>query len=113
MKAKKILLVIMGIMLACAISFADLDKGAKEKELSGGTRGKVPFPHHKHQEKLGDCKVCHDVFPQTSGTIEDLKKQGKLKKKSVMNKLCIKCHKADKKAGKKTGPTSCSKCHKK
>ena len=39
------------------------------------------------------------------------KTKKKLEKKHVMNKLCIKCHKAEKKAGKPYGPTTCSKCH--
>ena len=89
----------------------DQDKGVDHIELEGGKRGKVPFPHHRHQDNLEDCTICHAVFPQKSGSIEELKAQGKLKKKFVMNKLCTKCHKETKKAGKKTGPTSCAKCH--
>ena len=79
--------------------------------LFGGKRGKVPFPHHQHQNNLGDCKICHSVFPQKSGIIEKLKSEGKLKKKYVMNKLCTKCHKEKKKAGEKSGPVACAKCH--
>ena len=97
--------------LAMAASLADQDKGAKNIELPGGKRGKVPFPHHQHQNNLGDCEICHSVFPQTSGIIEELKAEGKLKKKYVMNKLCTKCHKEKKKAGQKSGPVTCAKCH--
>ena len=43
--------------------------------------------------------------------IAELKAQGKLKKKHVMNKLCTKCHKETQKTGEKSGPTTCSKCH--
>lgn len=96
---------------AVASSVATQNKGAKNIELPGGKRGNVPFPHHQHQEKLGDCEICHSVFPQDSGIIEKLKADGKLKQKYVMNKLCTKCHKEKKKAGQKTGPTTCSKCH--
>lgn len=114
MKKKVIVCLIIGIMMAFTLSVAqEQNKGAKEMELSGGSKGKVPFPHQKHQETMGDCKVCHDVFPQEAGSIEKSKADGKLKSKEVMNKLCIKCHKDKAKAGEKTGPTSCSKCHQK
>ncbi len=113
MKLKAILLVIVGMMLVVAISVAEQNKGAKEMQLFGAKKGNISFPHHKHQETLTDCKVCHDAFPQTAGSIEKLKAEGKLKKKQVMNTQCVKCHKGKKRAGEKTGPTSCSKCHQK
>ena len=95
-----------------ALSGAPVEnKGAAEIKLLGGKRGPVPFPHHQHQDKLGDCDICHSVFPQKAGIIEALKSEGKLKKKHVMNKLCTKCHKQRKKEGIKSGPTTCAKCH--
>ena len=97
--------------LSAAFSEGDQNKGAMDIEMEGGTRGKVPFPHHRHQENLGDCKICHSIFPQKLGSIEELKAQGKLEKKYVMNKLCTKCHKETRKAGRETGPLTCSKCH--
>jgi hypothetical protein len=108
-----ILLVVFMLVVggAVALSSSQEDRGAAQIELQGGTRGKVPFPHHLHQEKLVDCQICHAVFEQKSGSIEELKAHGKLKKKHVMNKLCTKCHKQKKKAGEKSGPTTCSKCH--
>ena len=93
------------------VSLAVENPGAEKIELDGGQRGKVPFPHRQHQKNLGDCQICHSVFPQESGAIEKLKKQGTLKKKYVMNKLCTKCHREKKKAGQPSGPTSCAKCH--
>lgn len=87
------------------------NKGAAEIKIPGGTKGSVPFPHHRHQNKLVDCNICHSVFPQKAGIIQELKSQGKLKKKQIMNKLCTKCHKEKKKEGIKTGPTTCVKCH--
>lgn len=96
---------------AAALTMADQNKGAAEIELNGGTRGNVPFPHHQHQDRIGDCKICHSKFPQKSGSIAELKAQGKLKKKFVMNTLCTKCHKEKKKANQKSGPTTCTKCH--
>ena len=80
-------------------------------DLPGGTRGKVPFPHLLHQENLGDCNVCHSIFPQVPGSIEGMKEKGKIEKKHVMKKLCIKCHKKERMAGKPYGPTTCAKCH--
>ena len=108
-----VLISIAAIVIGSSVAFSDNDqnKGAKSIEIDGGTRGKVPFPHHRHQENLGDCTICHSIFPQKPGSIEELKAQGKLKKKYVMNKLCTKCHKDIKRAGRKTGPTTCSKCH--
>ena len=96
---------------AVALSNSQQNKGAKEIVLQGGKRGNVFFPHRMHQEKLVDCQICHAIFEQKAGSIEALKAQGKLKKKHVMNKLCTKCHKQKKKAGEKSGPTKCSKCH--
>jgi len=92
-------------------SLATTNKGAANIEINGGKRGNVPFPHHQHQARIGDCQICHSVFAQKSGSINELKAEGTLKKKYVMNKLCTKCHKANKKAGRKSGPTTCKKCH--
>jgi len=109
---KKILaLLFTGFLFFISPAIADQNKGVEKMELNGGKRGKVPFPHHQHQKKLGDCNKCHDMFSQVSGSIENMKTEGKLKKKAVMNKLCIKCHKAEKKAGRPFGPVKCSECH--
>ena len=108
-----VLISIAAIVIGSSIAFSNIDqnKGAENIEIEGGKRGKVPFAHRQHQERLVDCQTCHSVFPQKAGSIEELKAQGKLKKKHVMNKLCTKCHKETKKSGKKTGPTTCAKCH--
>ena len=107
----------VGVLLVC---FAVLitggvlaleNKGAADIQLTGGERGNVPFPHHQHQNKLVDCKICHDDFPQEKGAIDRLKKEGKLKPKQVMNKLCTKCHKEKRQAGEKSGPVTCKECH--
>jgi len=87
------------------------NKGPEQMSLDGGDRGPVPFPHHRHQNALKDCKACHDLFPQERGSIEKLKAEGRLPQKEVMNKLCIKCHKAEKRAGNTAGPITCSQCH--
>jgi hypothetical protein len=116
MKIKLLLLLGAGMLFfaagSVALSNAPVEnKGAAEIKLPGGTRGLVPFPHHRHQDKLGDCEICHSLFPQKAGIIKKLKEQGKLKKKHIMNILCTKCHRQKKKEGLKTGPTTCSKCH--
>ncbi len=95
-----------------ALSNAPVEnKGAAEIKLPGGTRGPVLFPHHQHQNKLVDCKICHALYPQKPGIIKELKAAGALKKKQVMNKQCTKCHKQKKKEGIKAGPTTCANCH--
>ncbi len=94
-----------------SIGSDDMNVGAEQMTLEGGKKGNVPFAHRIHQEKLGDCEICHSIFPQESGSIKDLKKKGELDKKQVMKKLCIKCHKAERMAGNPYGPTTCSKCH--
>jgi hypothetical protein len=105
---------VIGIVLTVFISTAGLaieNKGPEKIEVDGGSRGAVPFTHHDHQERLGDCNVCHATFPPEPQSLARLKETGQLKPKEVMNKLCVKCHKAEKKAGNKAAPTTCSKCH--
>ena len=110
-----LLLAVATLMFAAAsIALSDApveNKGAAEITLPGGTRGPVPFPHHQHQNKLVDCQICHSLYPQKAGIVEELKAAGTLKKKQVMNKQCTKCHKQMKKDGLKAGPTTCAKCH--
>ncbi len=107
----RVLLILVLITMGALSVNASEDKGAEQLKLDGGSRGVVPFPHHRHQAVLGDCNVCHTLFPKESGGIARLKQEGKLVKKQVMNKHCIKCHKAQKKLGNPSGPKTCSKCH--
>jgi hypothetical protein len=116
MKIRLLLFLSAGVLFFAAVSVTLSgtpveNKGAPEIKLPGGTRGAVPFPHHQHQNALVDCQICHSLYPQKPGIIEELKAQGKLKKKQVMNKQCTKCHKQKKKEGVKSGPTTCAKCH--
>lgn len=60
--------------------------------------GAVTFSHKAHQERLKDCKICHEKGP---GTIEGFGKE-------IAHKSCKGCHEE-----KKTGPVKCSECHKK
>lgn len=87
------------------------NKGAEKIIISGGKRGDVSFPHRRHQDTLKDCNVCHVLFPQLPRSIHTQKEAGKLTNKQVMNKLCVKCHRAKRQAGDPSGPTSCNACH--
>lgn len=111
MKSKTIVSFIIAVLFVATLGIALENKGEPNKNLYGGDRGKVPFPHRQHQNRLENCNDCHSVFPQEDGAIEEMKKNGTLKPKQVMNKQCIKCHRAEKTAGKKSGPLTCSKCH--
>ena len=111
MKAKQLRLLTMAFIFIAVTVLAVENKGAKDLLLDGGKRGNVLFPHHRHQNFLVDCNICHSRFPQEKGSIDKLKSEGKLKKKHVMTKLCTKCHKEKKAAGEKSGPTKCSQCH--
>jgi hypothetical protein len=116
MKLKSIvLMIICGTVLTAALSIATQQADTLDITpniiLNGGSRGRVPFPHQKHIDTLGDCNVCHDLYQTTAGSIDTLKSQGKLEKKYVMNKQCTKCHRARKKTGEPSGPTKCSTCH--
>jgi cytochrome c-type protein NrfB len=106
-------LVIAGAALiaAGAIPAQTQNPGAAEFVLEGGTSGKVPFPHRRHQQADPDCTVCHSRFPQKAGAIEELKEKGTLPRKQVMNELCTKCHKERQAAGQSSGPVTCTKCH--
>jgi len=111
MKSKiTVLVMVFGMVIAAAAVAQVSKKGAPNIILEAGNRGNVHFPHRTHQDTLVDCMICHNIFPQIPGVIADLKNKGKLEKKQVMNH-CRGCHKDRIKAGKKAGPTKCSKCH--
>jgi hypothetical protein len=106
------LILVFFIMAVSMVALATENRGAETMVLYGGKSGKVPFPHAAHQDNLKDCAICHDLFPQQQGAIEDFKKAGKLKKKKVMRQ-CTRCHRKTAKAGQKSGPTRCKTCHQK
>lgn len=99
------------VMSGAWTAFAVQNGGAEKIALKGGSRGTVPFPHHRHQNALQDCNICHSLFPQEPGGIERLKAEGKLVKQQVMKKLCINCHRTLKRIGRPGGPITCAKCH--
>lgn len=108
---RRIVLIPVMLLILVVTATAMENKGAEKITLDGGTRGMVSLPHHHHQRVLGDCKICHTLFPQESGSIARLKKEGLLLKKQVMKKLCIWCHRDQKKMGNPSGPITCAKCH--
>ena len=111
---KKMILFALFTVLITGITIgaAEVKNGAKEMVLLGGSLGNISFPHHRHQEALGDCNSCHNLFPQANGAIQDLNREEKLKKKEVMNQ-CTNCHKERASSGKKGGPVKCKECHQK
>ena len=111
MRSGLIIFISAAMVWIAGLSVAETNKGAKEVVIPAGNQGNVNFPHQQHQEALKDCLLCHDLFPQQPGAIQDLKQKGTLAQKQVMNKQCVKCHKSKKEAGEKSGPVTCSQCH--
>ena len=109
--ATTIVTVVAALALAGAAAIAVQNHGAGNIQLDGGKKGAVGFPHHLHQDTISDCNACHAVFSMEHGVIKKLKEQKKLEPKQVMNNTCLKCHRAGKNAGGKTGPIRCSRCH--
>jgi predicted CXXCH cytochrome family protein len=85
----KIIVIILCTAMAGAASAADVI------ELPA-TKGKVSFPHKKHQDMLQDCLKCHEKGP---GKIPALGQ-------AWAHKVCKGCH-----ADMKKGPVSCKSCH--
>ena len=115
MKTNKIIytILISTFIFTTSILVIASEMGSPELVINGGSRGDVNFPHKMHQETLSDCSVCHNIFPKEEGSIDKLKKEKTLKRKQVMDDVCLACHRADRKAGKEYGPTSCNDCHSK
>ena len=67
MKIKlRVVLISIAVVIAgssVAFSVVNTNKGAADIEIDGGKRGNVPFPHHQHQERIVDCKICHSTKP--------------------------------------------------
>ena len=59
-------------------------------------QGNVTFNHKTHAAQK--CETCHPAVPQKVEPVG----------KDAAHKLCLECHKAEKK-----GPTKCAECHKK
>jgi cytochrome c553 len=85
----------MALTLICAV--AAMAAGPETITLPA-KNGNITFQHKQHQERLKDCKLCHEKAP---GKIEGFGKD-------VAHKTCKGCHEE-----KKAGPTKCGDCHKK
>ena len=113
MKPCIVLFLVGAVLITVSINTAaQQNKGAAEMVLHGGSSGDVVFPHQTHQRVLNECKICHSLYPETAGSIEKLKAEGKLNKKEAMNH-CKNCHRQRADKGEKSGPTGCKKCHQK
>lgn len=128
-KGRVILALIVGVACLAAFTLAYAATKMPEKPITIDSKGfakkkKTPvvFPHSKHKELK--CTRCHHEYKDGKNVWkegQEVKKcdachkdkaQGKVVKlKKAFHNLCIKCHKTFKKEKKKTGPTSCSKCH--
>jgi hypothetical protein len=111
MNIKSIAVVIM-LSIPFVVAAAAENTGSGNIVLEGGRLGSMAFPHQEHQDTLGDCNLCHNLFPKVAGSIDRLKEEGSLKKKATMDQ-CVGCHKNREDKGEKSGPTSCKGCHKK
>lgn len=110
MKITATLILIMACIFLLSTLLWAQNKGAKEIILPGGTIGNVTVKHHFHQDVLGDCNLCHNLFPQTAGMVQKMKDNGKLESKKLMNQ-CQSCHREKTNAGLKAGPVTCKGCH--
>ncbi|MCM0080729.1 cytochrome c family protein [Geomonas sp. Red32] len=86
---REVFLAIAALVLAGAAHAAEVMEFPASK-------GKVIFPHKKHQEMLRDCTKCHEKGP---GKIADLGQKW-------AHKTCRGCHQE---LGR--GPTACTGCH--
>jgi hypothetical protein len=111
-KKTAVLLIAAVCLLVVAALAAEKNMGAPTQVIPGGIKPDVTLPHAAHQAALENCDLCHNLFPQASGAIVQLKEAGTLKKMQVM-KQCLGCHKELAEAGKKAGPVKCDECHKK
>ncbi len=111
MMNNRIVLFCLALLILSAAVVSAQNQGKKEINLHGGNMGNITFPHHMHQAVVNDCMVCHKDFSREPGALQASKKAGILKKKQVMNKTCLKCHRDRKKAGDAYGPVKCSGCH--
>ena len=93
-----------------------------EKHATQYLLGKEKFSKHPYTDQF-TCTACHTGAKSPEAITEDgmcasiqeeLEKAGGAQKMSkFFHNTCKTCHSAMKKAGEKTGPTSCKGCHKK
>jgi predicted sulfurtransferase len=116
MKKKLIGIAVMASFLLAVTAIGDIFAG-KDKIIFDVPYGKVTFNHSVHKI---ECLKCHHDWKtsQTTGKLckdcHKTKTEGKtISAKEAFHKTCKGCHDELKKAGKSTGPTGCTQCHKK
>ena len=125
---------LFSLALLAGISQAAADKGPAEivlKSTVDPAKKAKPafFPHARHQEAF-DCATCHHA-KDADGKQVAYKEGQKIEKcdachntksginekldtfKEAAHARCKACHSEMKKAGKHTGPTKCTGCHRK
>lgn len=96
-------------MVVAGEAFAE-NQGAEFIVLKGEDFASVHLSHIRHETKLGDCQLCHNLYAKEPGAIEKSVRAGTLTRKQVMDQ-CEVCHSETAIAGKRSGPTSCRGCH--
>ena len=91
---KKIIAAVVVVLMFAATALA----AGPEVITLPAKMGTVTFQHKQHQDRLKDCKICHEKGP---GKIAGFGKD-------FAHKTCKGCHET-----KKQGPTKCGECHKK
>ncbi len=125
---KKTLIGILAVMflvsmVTVTMVYADAVKAPDKPLTFECKKGTVTFDHSIHTKAGLTCEKCHHKWKDKTKEPKGCKECHKPKKEGDVPKLydmahksdhsCKGCHKAMKKAGKKTGPTKCSGCHKK
>ena len=123
MKKIVMLVALVAFLAVSVVAFANPKAPAGDLTVSemmkSNKKPPVTFSHAKHATAVSDCKTCHHTWDGKADIVKCSKchtgrKSGKKDNiKNTMHKKCKGCHKDLKKAGKKAGPTSCKKCHKK
>ena len=129
-RGRVVLALVVGIAVVAAVTLAYAATKMPEKPVvieskavfKTHKKGPVTFPHAKHKEFK--CTQCHHVYKDGKNVFKEgdevqkceschkLKSEGKkVKLELAYHKLCQTCHKKLKKEKKKTGPTTCAKCH--
>jgi hypothetical protein len=131
-RGRLMLALVVGIAVAAAFTLAYAKTEMPEKDITIESKdvfktmkkGPVIFSHAKHKEL--QCTQCHHEYKEGKNvwkkgqevkkceTCHKLETEGKkVKLQLAFHNTCVKCHKKLKAEKKKTGPTSCAKCHQK
>jgi hypothetical protein len=117
MKKIFVLFIAVSFLAVAGFAFAMPKAPAKDLVVKSAKMKKPPvtFKHVTHAKFK--CSKCHHKWdgkdkPKACDSCHKDKKEGKkLGIKNAAHKTCRGCHRTMKKAGEKTGPTKCTKCH--